>query len=182
MDGVVGADEEVGADLSRACVRRTASARPRPPSRRGRCISCTRRASAYASRPRDDRAFRGAAPLHADGPIAESRTFGGTGDDADVLGHDLLARVRPERDHVGEHSPSETQEGHETSERAIVSWRPGHPVLFADRGRKQSDGRHAIDPSGRRDQPATRGREHSCASARPWLPTTIASEEYMRSR
>ena len=27
--------------------------------------------------------------FHADGPIAESRTFGGAGDDTDVLGHDV---------------------------------------------------------------------------------------------
>ena len=60
---VVGADQKIGADLRELAARRPASARPRPPNRRGRGISRTRRAKAYASTPRDGRAVRAAPRL-----------------------------------------------------------------------------------------------------------------------
>ena len=63
MDGVVGADQEIGADLLRACPPMPASARPRAASRRGRWAPCSRRATACASRLRDGHGARAAPRL-----------------------------------------------------------------------------------------------------------------------
>ena len=88
MDGVVGADQEVGAD-ARELVRRgehqLANARP---------VAAVDALHVIRERVRVHRDFRVGVraeqrrALRADGPIAERRAFGGAGHDADVVGHD----------------------------------------------------------------------------------------------